>query len=67
MDLLTQLQSLVGKQVTVSLIAGNDDCAGSLVTVGSDYIDVAEGGTSSPNPPHWLIPISSIACVAHRP
>jgi hypothetical protein len=67
MDLLTQLQGLLGKQVTVSLIGSATECAGSLVTVGSDCIDVAEGGTTSPNPPHWLIPLSSIACVAHRP
>jgi hypothetical protein len=67
MNLLTQLQGLVGKQVTVSLIGSSTECAGSLVTVGSDYIDVVVGGTSSANPPHWLIPIVSISCVAHRP
>jgi hypothetical protein len=67
MDLLTQLQGLQGKQVTVTLIGTNDECAGLLVTVGNDYIDVEESGTASANPPHWLIPLASIACVAHRP
>lgn len=67
MNLLTTIQGLVGKQVTVSLVGNTTECTGSLAAVGGDFIDVAEGGTSSPNPPHWLIPLSSIACVAHRP
>jgi hypothetical protein len=67
MNLIAQLQSLVNKQVTVWLIGGGTECAGTLVSVGTDCIDILQAGPTSDNPPHWLIPLIAISCVAHRP
>jgi len=70
MSLLTELQGLVGKPVTVWLIgggiSGGVECAGTLAVVGDDYIDVDAGAGAAAHSTHWLVPIASIACVAHR-
>jgi hypothetical protein len=66
MNLNSQLQSLVSKQVTVWLIGGGVECAGTLVSVGEDCIDVQPSGAAQANAPHWLIPLAAISCVVHR-
>jgi hypothetical protein len=67
MNMIAQLRSLVSKQITVWLIGGGVECAGTLISVGDDCIDVQQGGAATDHAPHWLIPILAISCVAHRP
>ncbi|HEY0255236.1 MAG TPA: hypothetical protein VGC41_27095 [Kofleriaceae bacterium] len=66
MDLVTQLHGLVNQQITVWLIGSGVECAGTLLSVGNDYIDVQQAGPASDHAPHWLIPLIAISCVAHR-
>jgi hypothetical protein len=56
-----QLTGLSGKPITVWLIGGNE-CSGTLISVGEDYIELDQGGGQ----PHWLIPVASISCISHR-
>jgi len=66
MNFIGQLQSLVSKQITVRMISGGVECAGTLQAVDTDCIILLQGGAAQDGALHWLIPIAAIACVTHR-
>lgn len=66
MDFKSQLTALQNKVITVYIIGSNEEFAGALLTVGTDFITLEAQPDDAPHSAQSLIAIAAISCVTYR-
>ncbi len=62
MNLATYLATFKSKPVTVYVIGGEREFAGTLLSVGDDYVEIDLGAPE----PQTIVPFSAISGITHR-
>jgi hypothetical protein len=66
MDFKSQLQALQGKMLTIYIVGSNEEFAGTLLSVGTDFVTLEAQPDDAPHKAQSLIAIAAISCVSYR-